>query len=105
MKKGEIQITVVATGFDEDRIPLEEPFKELSRMTIEERRKPEIQVREKEEESPVSFQVKTEPKMIIEEKIPPKPQRVSSFSKREKELPDEDEELEIPAFIRRKMGK
>jgi len=43
--------------------------------------------------------------MIIEEKIKPKTTR-SAFSATEKSLDeDNDDELEIPAFIRRKMGK
>lgn len=42
--------------------------------------------------------------MIIEEKIPPRPQRNILQTQKNKELEDEDDELEIPAFIRRKMG-
>ena len=44
--------------------------------------------------------------MIIEEKVPPKIQRPPSFLQKEKELADDDgDDLEIPTFIRRKMGK
>lgn len=106
MKKGEIQITVVATGFDEE-IGREEPFEKMSRMTIEEDRKKE-NTREREieeEEMKTTFPVKTEPRMIIEEKVPPKKNIRVSFPSKEKELTDDDDELEIPAFIRRKMGK
>lgn len=104
MKKGEIQITVIATGFDEDSIS-ESPFEKMSRMTIEEDRRSEH--KRDEEDMKITFPVKTEPKMIIEEKVPPKPQRQMTFSpnNKEKDLSDEDDELEIPAFIRRKMGK
>jgi cell division protein FtsZ len=99
IKKGEVQITVVATGFDADRVK-ESPIERMSRMTIETRRKEE----EAEDEAPrITFPTKNEPKMIIEEKVPPKPQRV--FTSNDKTLTDEDDELEIPAFIRRKMGK
>lgn len=104
MKKGEVQITVVATGFDEERIK-ETPVEKLSRLTLEEDKKKEFS---KEPEMKVTFpdrfEPKFEPKMIIEEKIPPKPQRNAAFGKKEKIDEDEDE-LEIPAFIRRKMGK
>lgn len=103
MKKGEVQITVVATGFDENLVN-ESPFEKMSRMTIEEDRRSEK--KRDEEEMKVTFPMKTESKMIIEEKVPPKPQRQLTFNpNKEKELPDEDDELEIPAFIRRKMGK
>ncbi len=103
MRKGEVQITVVATGFDENLVN-ESTFEKMSRMTIEEDRRSE---KKKEgEEMKMTFPVKTESKMIIEEKVPPKPQRQLTFSpNKEKELSDEDDELEIPAFIRRKMGK
>jgi len=95
IKKGEVQITVVATGFDADNVK-ESPIEKMSRMTIETKKK-------EEEADRIVFPAKNEPKMIIEEKVAPKPQRV--FSQNDKTLNDEDDELEIPAFIRRKMGK
>jgi cell division protein FtsZ len=101
MKKGEVQITVVATGFDADRVN-ESPMEKLSRITVESAKEEEIV----EEEKPrITFPEKFESKMIIEEKIPPKPQRNVLQTQKNKELEDEDEELEIPAFISRKMGK
>jgi cell division protein FtsZ len=103
MKKGEVHITVVATGFDADRVNDESPMERMSRMTIEDERK-----KEKEEEKPrMTYPEKMEPKMIIEEKVPPKPQRSISISRDTSRDLDEqdDDELEIPAFIRRKMGK
>lgn len=96
IRKGEVQITVVATGFDADRVK-ETPLEKMSRLTIERSKKQE------QEESKMTFPSKNEPKMIIEEKVPPKPQR--TFTPVEKDLSDDDDELEIPAFIRRKMGK
>ncbi len=46
------------------------------------------------------------PKFIIEEKVAPKPKRKMSFESKVSSIgEDEDEELEIPAFIRRKMKK
>jgi cell division protein FtsZ len=98
MKKGEVQITVVATGFDEEKIR-ETPIEKLSRMTVEESSK-----KEPIEEMKVTFPEKFESRMIIEEKVPPKPQR-NSVVRKDKDLEDEDDELDIPAFIRRKMGK
>lgn len=106
MKKGEVQITVVATGFDELNVR-ETPVERMSRMVIDEHpRRPEpIQMSpEPQEDMKVTFPSKSESKMIIEEKVPPKPQR-PTFTRKEKELDDDDDELEIPAFIRRKMGK
>ena len=100
MKKGELQITVVATGFDADRVS-ESPMEKMSRMTIDYRNKKD---REKEAESKITYPEKFESKMIIEEKVSPKPQRKSVLGKSEDEMLDDDD-LEIPAFIRRKMGK
>lgn len=100
IKKGEVQITVVATGFDADKVK-EGPIEKMSRMVTEESRRQPVAV---EEEMPrITFPSKNEPKMIIEEKVPPRPQR--TLTPIEKTLNDEDDELEIPAFIRRKMGK
>ncbi len=115
MKKGEVQITVVATGFDMDNIR-ENPIEKMSRMTIEksqiqEQARTQSQIQVKEQEPEVEFEPKmTFPekfgsKMIIEEKVPPKKQGGFMQAQKNKELEDEDDELEIPAFIRRKMGK
>lgn len=113
IKKGEIQITVVATGFDSDKVN-ESPVERMSRMTTSQL-KSNIQntsnisnimeERKDEEASKKTFQNTFESKMIIEEKVQPKSVR-PSFSATEKSLDDDnDDELEIPAFIRRKMGK
>ncbi|PIP28598.1 MAG: cell division protein FtsZ [Candidatus Moranbacteria bacterium CG23_combo_of_CG06-09_8_20_14_all_35_22] len=102
MKKGEVQITVVATGFDADKVS-ESPIEKMSRITIKSSRKSEE--KETEEKTKIIFPEKFESRMIIEEKIPPKPQRNILQLQKNKELEDEDDELEIPAFIRRKMGK
>lgn len=113
IKKGELQITVVATGFDSDRV-VETPVEKLSRIAGAKSNlsfnqnilsTPE-KVEEKEEKPRITFPEKFESKskMIIEEKVQPKPVR-PIFSAAEKSLEEEDDELEIPAFIRRKMGK
>lgn len=115
IKKGEIQITVVATGFDMDQkkeSPLDKllrvnsaavnnvnlPINNVSTMSMNSR-----MIEEDEIEEQITFPIKTEPKMIIEEKVAPK--TIRNFSQVEKTLTEEDDELEIPAFIRRKMGK
>jgi cell division protein FtsZ len=113
IKKGEIQITVVATGFDSDKVN-ESPVEKMSRMTNLQLKSniqntsnvSNIMEERKDEEMPrITFQDAFESKMIIEEKVQPKPVR-QSFSATEKSLDDDnDDELEIPAFIRRKMGK
>ena len=105
IKKGEVQITVVATGFDADR-GKESLVERMSRISLEENRKKEEMVAPKKEEkiSQMTFPSR-EPKMIIEEKVPPKIERSSVFGHTEKLDEDDDDELEIPAFIRRKMGK
>ena len=97
IRKGEIQITVVATGFDEDKVN-ESPMEKLSRINMEEKK-----TEEKPEDSQMTFPRKSESTMIIKEKIPPKPRRTVSQDKINKDL--DDDELEIPAFIRRKMEK
>lgn len=111
IKKGEIQITVVATGFDMDQ-KKESPLDRLVRMNASAASNsnastPMMTARKIEEapevEEQMNFSIKTEPKMIIEEKVAPK--TIRNFSQVEKDLTEEDDELEIPAFIRRKMGK
>ncbi len=110
IRKGDIQITVVATGFDSGKVK-EMPIGLVQRaksptigqMTSNYRREePEDEVADTLGE-PTTFtsrQIEPTP-LIIEEKIQPK-----SFGLRQ-ESKDivEEEDLEIPAFIRRKMKK
>lgn len=113
IRKGDIHITVVATGFDVEK-PNKFTAEEISRMAA---KKEIVRVVEKEEKAPVVavredegdlkeeiiFPTrKIESKMIIEEKVQPQRMSLRGETKREEE---EDDELEIPAFIRRKMGK
>ncbi len=104
LKKGEVQITVVATGFDEEKVN-ESPIDKASRIkNIEEKKNNNDNELKRDDFN--SFSRRDEPRMIIEEKVPPKIQRPSTFLQKEKTLADDDDdELEIPAFIRRKMGK
>jgi len=98
IKKGEIQITVVATGFDAEKVR-ENPIEKLSRLTREDFNKKN---EEKEENPRITFpSKKMETKMIVEERVPSR----TTASIREEKTLEEDDELEIPAFIRRKMGK
>lgn len=113
IRKGEIQITVVATGFDEERIN-ETRAGFVSRagsmtvgkaMATHEPKEAEAEPDE-EEFSRAAFEstrrMVEQPTMIIDEKIQPRavPLRTES-----KELVEESDDLEIPAFIRRKMKK
>jgi cell division protein FtsZ len=104
IKKGEIYVTVVATGFDVDRVK-ENPLihrAAANRMTVHEAVHKHEEKKEDKFEESVAFPTKKifEPKMIIEEKIQPR----SINPQVSKEIEKEDE-LEIPAFIRRKMEK
>jgi len=110
IRKGEIQITVIATGFDIARV--KEPSAGLitNRANVAHSKSrfvsstTEEVVREEEVlEETMSFPSRKleQPVMIIDEKIQPRGIAPRSESK---ELV-EDEDLEIPAFIRRKMKK
>ncbi len=121
IRKGEIQITVVATGFDLPRTkesmpglitrvpstptPIREHREERVRPepipTVT--AKPEVDTSYEEEDDIFGFSSRKmeQPVMIIDEKIPTRPQNPRGESK---EL-SEDDDLEIPAFIRRKMKK
>lgn len=112
IRKGEVQITVVATGFDSGKVKettgglvtrVKSPtVGSLMRDTRREEPVAEPQEEYASEEKVVFPTRKIEPTpLIIEEKIQPR-----NFNLREqsKELVEE-EDLEIPAFIRRKMKK
>jgi len=107
IKKGEVQITVVATGFDEERISKENPLDKIlrGRQQIQQEEEQESIFEEKQPKPKMTFPQKEESRMIIEEKVPPKIQRPAVFTQKEKQLEEDDDDLEIPAFIRRKMGK
>lgn len=123
VKKGEIHITVVATGFDAERkkegvlvnkVSVKSAFGstpvsiQTQPKPQEEKPAPEENDEAEEEEDDftekLTFPTKKifEPKMIIEEKIQPRPMTTTRMQPKEIE---EDDELEIPAFIRRKMEK
>ncbi len=118
IRKGDIQITVVATGFDSGKIqemPIGLVQRAKTNPTIGQltqkqnhspsyRREEPVSESTDEPEELRAFTSRTiEPTpLIIEEKIQPK-----SFSLRQesRDIVDEGEDLEIPAFIRRKMKK
>ncbi len=115
IRKGDVQITVVATGFDSNKfneapIGLVNKVKSptigsltSSHTPTRVETKQEEAVMDEELEDKIVFPTrKIEPTpMIIEEKIQPK-----NFSLRQESRDIvEEEDLEIPAFIRRKMKK
>lgn len=98
IRKGDIHITVVATGFDADKVKENSAEEILSRVG----RKPEENKEEVVAKDRITFpSKKMESKMIIEEKIQPRGVSLRG----ESDLEEDDDELEIPAFIRRKMKK
>lgn len=108
VKKGEIQITVVATGFDADRVN-ESVARKITRISTEKSSdKKNVPISSDDdldiELGKITFPEKAESRMIIEEKVPPKVTRPNNPSQDDR-LSEDDDELEIPAFIRRKMKK
>jgi cell division protein FtsZ len=100
-KKGELTITVVAAGFDSEMV--NEPMSAIQPVSMSRETKP---APEEPMISSPSFSDEEKPKFIIEEKMAPKPKRQISFESKTSSIgEEEDEELEIPAFIRRKMKK
>ncbi len=100
-KKGELMITVVAAGFDAEAVS------ESSSVSS-----PISAPREQKSMSEDSLMMATpsladeKPKFIIEEKVSAKPKRQINFESKTSSIGEEEaEELEIPAFIRRKMKK
>ncbi|MEI9966087.1 MAG: cell division protein FtsZ [Candidatus Moraniibacteriota bacterium] len=118
IRKGEIQITVVATGFDIDEKPempglvtrvgsgyrperpqaAKQPTRRETVVTA-----PEMTEDELINEELLSFTSRKmeQPVMILDEKVQPRP----IGSRVEPKEFSEEEDLEIPAFIRRKMKK
>jgi len=98
-KKGDLTITVVAAGFDSEMVS--ESSIPAPVATSRETKN----ISEESSISPMSF-AEEKTKFIIEEKVPAKPKRQVNFESKTSSVDeDEDEELEIPAFIRRKMKK
>lgn len=110
IRKGDVQITVVATGFDSgklDEMPIGLVNKvkspTIGSMMTKTKVQESVEVSDEEFDEKMIFPTrKIEPTpMIIEEKIQPK-----NFGLRQESRDIvEEEDLEIPAFIRRKMKK
>lgn len=102
-KKGELTITVVAAGFDAEMVSESPAAGILQTVSTSRETKPAF---EEPLISASSMPAEEKPKFIIEEKVAPKPKRQVNFESKISAIgEEEDEELEIPAFIRRKMKK
>jgi cell division protein FtsZ len=110
-KKGELSLTVIAAGFESEVIG---EMQSLSSVTpaslpLSSARAQEAKKMLMEEEpsmGTISTFKEEKPKFIVEEPISPKPKRQINFESKVSAIgEDEDDELEIPAFIRRKMKK
>jgi len=98
IRKGEIHITVVATGFDVPNIKTTDSplVSRASKVFTSSQVSKDEEPKEK-----ITFPMrKVESNLIIEEKVQP---RLNPTKAETKEI--EEDELEIPAFIRRKMEK
>jgi cell division protein FtsZ len=106
IRKGEVHITVIATGFDilNTKERLEDKtvkvFSSGMQTTNSLFTKPEPKKEEPPKEKITFPSHKIESKMIIEEKVQPR-----GISVRGESVEEDEDELEIPAFIRRKMEK
>ncbi|OGI25893.1 MAG: cell division protein FtsZ [Candidatus Moranbacteria bacterium RBG_13_45_13] len=97
-KKGDLSITVIAAGFDSELVSESSVVSPI----------PSREMKSVSEEPAIYTPSITEekPRFIIEEKVAPKPKRKINFESTTSTIDEEeDEELEIPAFIRRKMKK
>ncbi len=99
IRKGDVHITVIATGFDTANV--KETSEKISRAFSGASVPIETKKKEEPKETLTFPTKKLETSMIIEEKI--QPRGISVRGETSKEV--EEDELEIPAFIRRKMEK
>jgi len=106
-KKGEITLTVVAAGFDSEAVSESGGVKHAPQpMSAQAKSLFEDELKESLSEKGTLSIGEEKPKFIIEEKVAPKPKRSVEFESKVSSISeDEDDELEIPAFIRRKMKK
>ncbi|MFH0929867.1 MAG: cell division protein FtsZ [Candidatus Moraniibacteriota bacterium] len=99
-KKGELMITVIAAGFDAEAVS-ETTLSSPASATREQR-----SILEDSMMAVTPLLSDEKPKFIIEEKVSAKPKRQINFESKTSSIgEEEEEELEIPAFIRRKMKK
>ncbi|MEA2006747.1 MAG: cell division protein FtsZ [Patescibacteria group bacterium] len=112
VKKGEIKITVVATGFEFD-FSSQSPMDRMKRQKIRLDSDDSVSLASEGDVVSVSQGVGTEEKksaMTFDEDldVPVKKEKQEDFNKADvskKESSDEADDLEIPAFIRKKLGK
>jgi len=107
-KKGELSLTVIAAGFDSDVVGESSAVSAPAPVItggdlLQEKKKNSFG----EEPLMTTFGTEEEKsKFIVEEKVPPKPKRKIQFESKVSQISEEeDDELEIPAFIRRKLKK
>jgi cell division protein FtsZ len=109
-RKGDIQITVVATGFESERKAAPGLVNRVSGNTNARQttlpKTDTLKIAEEDEDltDEIIFSTRRieQPKMIVEEKVPSR----SGFTRTsDTQEITEDDDLEIPAFIRRKMKK
>jgi len=116
VRKGEMQITVVATGFDPERVS-DRRFglvndtrgreEDVEDPQVQPQPQPQQPKQESHQPEKVAYPQRKrsiESKLITEEKVNERPSAVS-FDTNPSEGSDEEEDLEIPAFIRRKIRK
>jgi len=100
VKKGELTITVIAAGFDA------ETMSEMPAISVPATAPRETKSLLEEAVKSTPSLSEDKPKFIIEEKVSARPKRQISFESTTSTIgEEEDDELEIPAFIRRKMKK
>lgn len=116
VKKGEIKITVVATGFEEENFHSsnESLFNKTNKtrsigVSVNASKRDDLDrdvISEFSKKEIMSESTKETPSMIIEEKISER-QNIKKFNEEISPLEEstEDDDLDIPAFIRKKMGK
>jgi len=117
VRKGELQITVVATGFDAERVndrrfgfvndsSTQEGQKETSTTSSQSSDKTQPKQEEQPTQEKMAYPQKArrsiESRLITEEKVQ---QRPAVSAQEEENVSDDEEDLEIPAFIRRKIKK
>ncbi len=108
-KKGELSLTVIAAGFDSDVVGESSAVSAPAPVITGGGDLPQEKKKNSFREEPLMTTFGTEEeksKFIVEEKVPPKPKRKIQFESKVSQISEEeDDELEIPAFIRRKLKR
>jgi len=108
-KKGELSLTVIAAGFDSDVVGESSAVSAPAPVITGGGDLPQEKKKNSFREEPLMTTFGTEEeksKFIVEEKVSPKPKRKIQFESKVSQISEgEDDELEIPAFIRRKLKR